>query len=633
MRICIEMTRTVDAREILSQLFKLTPMQMTFGMAMLALVDGEPRLLPLKRVLIHYLEHRQEIITRRSRYLLERAKERAHILEGLLQALDHIDEVIDTIRRSRTTDTARANLMKALALTEIQAQAILDMPLKRLVALERRKIADEHKEKLAEIKYLEGLLRSPAKIRAVIRENLLQLKAKYGDARRTRIVELEKGHHTARDLVQEEDVLLTLWQDGQVGRSASAPRVSSKAVPMSQVWGNTRDDLALFTASGQAALLPVHQIPHEQDTPVSSLTDLASSETLVSGLVLPHPADGEEMPPLYLTLVTRQGRIKRVTVEDFSSASRGAVTAMNVEEGDHLAWVAQTNGQEEILLSTRQGKAIRFSEEDVRPMGLSAAGVMAIKLGKDDAVVGMSVVREKAFVITVTEKGYAKRTAVADFPAQKRYGGGVQSAKLTSRTGPVAVAALAEERDDVVLVTSKGRVTKLPVKAVSVMGRAASGRMSRPDTQDSYVEPDKHGLPVLLTVLAGSKDAAKPTRARTAGAPEKPSSGGRGGTGAAEPAKKAASTAQKTSRTRPASRAKKTAPAQKQTSKAKSTPASRAEKPDPAPKTKSEGKTVSKREKTPSGEQMPLPMQTPPAKSGQKSTTRKKKPVRSVTQD
>jgi DNA gyrase subunit A len=515
MRICIELTRTVQPRQVLSQLFRLTPMQTTFGLRMLALVDGEPRLLSLKRVLIHYLEHRQEIISRRSRHLLERARRRAHILEGLLKALEKIDEVIDIIRRSRTTDTAHRNLMTHLALTEMQAQAILDMPLKRLAALERRRIADEHKERLQEIRYLQGLLRSPSRIRGVIREDLVALKGHYGDARRTHIVAQEKGHHTARDLVEVEDVLLTLWRDGHVSRDARAPRVSSKAVPVAQVWGNTRDDVAFFSISGQAALVPIHQIPGAQTTPVSSVTELDRTEAPIGALVLPHPLPNKELPETFLTFVSRGGRIKRVTLEDFvSTASRGAMTAMSVEENDQLAWVVETSGQDELLLATRQGRAIRFSENDVRPMGLSAAGVWAVKLGRDDAVVGMGIVRDDANLIIFTEKGYAKRTAVENFPAQKRYGGGVQAAKLTPQTGKVAVAALAGENQSLVLMTAKGRVTKLPTKAIHALGRAATGYKSRLDTKEPYLDPAQQGPPALVTVLAGTKTAARAARAQ-----------------------------------------------------------------------------------------------------------------------
>ncbi len=599
MRICIEMTRTVEPREILSQLFKLTPMQSTFSVAMLALVDGEPRLLPLKRVLVHYLEHRQEIITRRTRHLLEKAKLRAHILEGLLKALDAIDEVIATIRRSRTAETARDNLRKRFQFSEVQAQAILDMPLRRLAGLERRNIAFEYQEKLKEIKYLEGLLRSPAKIRGVIREDLLELKSKYGDARRTQIVDLEMGQHTARDLVEEEDVLVTLWADGSVVRTSGTPRVSSKAVPVAQVWGNTRDDLAVFTASGEAAMVPLHQLPDGQNTPVSHLTGLASSQTLASALVLPHPAEGEGLPQAYLAMVTRGGRIKRVTLEDLSTAaSRGVVTAMGVEEGDQLAWVEETGGQNELLLATRQGKAIRFSEEDVRPMGLSAAGVLAVKLDEDDAVVGMGVVRDGAFVVTLTEQGYGKRVAIKSFPSQKRYGGGVQAVKLTSGTGPVSVVVVAAEGDDVVLTTSKGRVTKLPVQALHSQGRAASGYRIRQDTKDRYLEPKKHGTPVMLTVLAGTKTAAKRARAELS-APET----------SAKPARTRASTTKKT--------------AGRSSSKAGSSP--------PAKKTtrrRSTKSTTASAKKKEAGTK--APMTSAPSKSKKKPSPTKRKSVRSV---
>jgi DNA gyrase subunit A len=626
MRICIELTRTVEPREIMRQLFKLTPMQTTFSLAMLALVDGEPRLLPLKRVLVHYLNHRQEIITRRSRYLLEKAKLRAHILEGLLRALDFIDEVIDTIRRSRTADTARANLMKRFRLTEIQAQAILDMPLRRLAGLERRKIADEYQQKLREIKYLESLLRSPTKIRKVIREDLLALKEKYGDVRRTRIVDREMGHHTARDLVEVEDVLVTLWQDGQLCRTAKAPRVSSKAVPVAQVWGNTRDDVVFFTASGQAVMIPLHQLPADQDTPVSSLTGLDRSETLVSALVLPHPPEGKEPPKTYLTLVSQGGRIKRVTLEDLATASRGAVTAMKVEEGDRLAWVEETHGQDEILLVTRQGKAIRFSEEDVRPMGLSAAGVLAIRLGKDDAVVGMGIARDGAFAVLFTEQGYAKRTAIKSFPTQKRYGGGVQATKLTSRTGRLAVAVVADERDDVVLTTAKGRVTKLPAKAIHSQGRATSGYKIRSDTKDTYVEPAKHGAPALLAVLAGTKTAARRARAQRSGKAK--SSRSRATSSKKSAAKK---TASKAAASKTTSRTKSTS------SKATTTKTSSTKKASGSGRSTQGSKTASKAtdakapaSKEETAKQMPLPLKSAPPKKSTKTTTRKKKTVRSV---
>jgi len=621
MRICIELTRTVEPREIMSQLFKLTPMQTTFSLAMLALVDGEPRLLPLKKILVHYLDHRQEIITRRSRYLLEKAKLRAHILEGLLRALDFIDEVIDTIRHSRTAETAHANLMKRIRLTEIQAQAILDMPLRRLAGLERRKIADEYQEKLREIQYLEDLLRSPAKIRGVIREDLLALKEKYGDARRTRIIDREIGHHTARDLVEVEDVLVTLWQDGQLCRTNSAPRVSSKAVPVAQVWGNTRDDVAFFTASGKVVMIPLHQLPPDQDTPVSSLTDLDRSETLVSALILPPPPEDEEPPEAYVTLVTRGGRIKRVALTDLATASRGVVTAMNVEEGDHLAWVEETHGQDEVFLITRQGKAIRFSEEDVRPMGLSAAGVLAIKLGENDAVVGAGIARGDAFAILFTEQGYAKRTAIKTFPTQKRYGGGVQAAKLTSQTGLLAVAVVAGEVDDVVLTTARGRVTRLPTKAIHSQGRGASGYRARSDNKEAYVEPDKHGAPVLLMVLAGTQTAARRAQAQKSG---------KGAPGSS----RAASTKKPTEQKTPAKPAASKPQSQPRSKSSKATTAKTASSKKPSGGSRSTQASKPTEEESSSSKetakQIPLPLKSAPPKKSTSTATRKKRTVRSV---
>jgi hypothetical protein len=324
------------------------------------------------------------------------------------------------------------------------------------------------------------------------------------------------GQHTARDLVEEEDVVVTLWRDGLVRRTTQAPPISSRVVPVAQVWGNTLNDVAFFTAGGRAAVVPLHQLPSEQDAQVSALAGLDRSDRVVSALVLPHQAEGEELPNTFLTLVTRGGRIKRLTPQEFSAASRDVVTAMKVEAEDQLGWVAETNGQNEILLATRQGKAIRFSEEDVRPMGLSAAGVLAVKLGSDDAVVGMGIVQADGFVVTFSEQGYAKRTAINNFPLQKRYGGGVQAARLTGQTGRLAVAALVGERDQVVLGTAKGGISGLPARAIRVHGRAATGGRSREDTKEPFVDVEKQGAPELLTVLTGKKATARQARVQKA---------------------------------------------------------------------------------------------------------------------
>jgi DNA gyrase subunit A len=511
MRICIELTRTVEARHVLLNLFRLTPMQATFSLAILALVDGEPRLLPLKRVLTHYLEHRQQVITRRSRHLLDRARMRAHILEGLLRALDYIDDVIEAIRSSPTAEAAREGLVQRFRLSDAQAQAILDMPLKRLAGLERRKIADEYQERLRETEYLEGLLDSPDKIRAVIRTELLQLKAEHGDARRTRIVDREMGHHTARDLVDARDVLVTVWTDGQVSRTPRMPDFLAESIPLVQSWGNTQDSLVLFAASGRAVQFPLHQLQAEQETAASSLSDLEFSERLVGAGIVPQAGEDGVLHPSYLTLVTRGGRIKRIAVADAAALSRSPVTAMSIEKGDELGWVLETSGQDQILLATRSGKAIRFSEQEVRPMGLPAAGVLAIKLGEGDAIVGAAVARDDTFLVLFTERGYAKRTAVAHFPTRKRYGAGIQAFKLTSKTGPVAVATLAGQDDSIVMASAKQTMIRFPTKAVQLQGRAASGSVRQQDIREPFLDPLDDGPPVLLTVLASPKPGTHPS--------------------------------------------------------------------------------------------------------------------------
>jgi DNA gyrase subunit A len=623
MRICIETTRTVEPRDVLAQLFKLTPMQTTFSMAMLALVDGEPRLLPLKRILVHYLEHRQEIIGRRSRHLLEKAQLRAHILEGLLRALDYIDEVIDIIRHSQTTETASANLMKRFRLSEVQAQAILDMPLKRLANLERRKIAEEHREKLLEIEHLQGLLGSPDKIRRVIREDLRALKARYGDARRTRIVDREMGHHTARDLVEAKDVLVSLWQDGRLTCTTQGPRSPAPSALVAQVWGNTQDDLILFTASGQAVAIPLHQLPQEQDSDASSLAGLDRTEVLVGAAVLPRRTEGPKEQVVdsgVVALATRAGRIKRLAMDEFSTGSRDPLTVMPVEEGDELGWVVETGGSDDLFLATRQGKAIRFPEDEVRLMGLGAAGVLAIKLGDEDgdAVVGIGVVQDDSFVILFTDQGYGKRTAIDNFPTQKRYGGGVVAAKLSEDSGQLAVATLAREEDQVVLFTKKGRVVTLPVKAIHPLGRPTVGYTRRADTKESYLDSSEHGVPVRLAVLAHSKVAAQDSSPPPTQEKAKARSGSK--------------------------LAKTPTPARNKRAKEKSTRSSELQtEPTPeqakarqkADETASTPKQPSKsEERAPEEEvaptQLPLPIKSPSAKPERKPKGRKPRPVRSV---
>jgi len=490
MRLCIELTRTVDPREVLADLFRLTPMQSTFSIIMLALVDGEPRLLSLKRALQHYLDHRREIVTRRSRYELQRAQERAHILEGLLVALANLDEVIAIIRRSRTTDTARKNLRRRFKLTEVQAQAILDMPLRRLAALERKRIEEEHKEKLKLIRHLRSILRSPRKIMGLIREELQEIKARYADPRRTQIVERAKLELTARDLLPDEEVLVVISRGGLISRRPLDRGIRTSARPSKDpldkvLVANTRDEMFLFTTDGRAVSLPVHQIPETegQGEHFASITSLWRRHKVAAALALPIAAGGQSSSQAvggYLFLATRQGKVKRVAMADFLAARSVEFAVMSVDDGDELGWVVVTEGDDELILVTQKGQAIRFSEEDVRPMGLPAGGVMGIKLAKGDQVVAVDLVQARASLFVVSSAGYGKWTSLAEYPVQKRYGAGVTTAKLSSKTGELVGGCVVKGDDEVILISARGATKKLRVRSAPRMRRATRGKILLP---------------------------------------------------------------------------------------------------------------------------------------------------------
>jgi DNA gyrase subunit A len=448
MRIVIELTKTTDAEDVLRDLYKYTPMQSTFSMIMLALVDGEPRLLSLKHAMRVYLDHRLEVIRRRSQYELDKARQRAHLLEGLRVALKNLDEVIDLIRKAADAETARTRLMRRFKLSEIQAQAILDMQLRRLAALERKKIEEEYKETLASIKQLEALLRTPRKMRQVVGEELQAVKEAYGDRRRTHIVQLKRGQSSvsllaAAEMVPEKDVWLTVTPEGLVSRSLEdkTPRLSGKEAPAWLVKVNTRDTLYLVSEKGEAAAQPVHAIPEIDNpllgAPVSKVTPLQEGQRLAVVFSLP-PRSGNgdsKKPPedRFVLTVTRQGMVKKTLLSELPGPSANVFTLVKVNDGDTLGWVQISNGRNEVLLATAFGMAIRFREEEVRPMGLVAAGVMGIKLAKGDQVVGAEVLpRPGGAVFLLTAGGKAKRVALSQFPVQGRYGQGV----LAWKTGP-----------------------------------------------------------------------------------------------------------------------------------------------------------------------------------------------------
>jgi DNA gyrase subunit A len=448
MRIVIELIKTADPERVLRDLYKRTPMQNTFSIIMLALVNGEPRMLSLKQALRVYLDHRLEIVKRRGDFDLRRARERAHILEGLRVALSNLDEVIDVIRRSRTVDTAQANLRKRFKLTEIQAQAILDMPLRRLATLERKKIEDEYREIKATIRGLEALLRSPKKMREVIVRELNEVKEQHGDRRRTQIILFKGGRETVpvrmTDLTPDEMSWVMVSTAGLISRTIEdkLPRQSGNDAPGWLHRVNTRDTLYLITEKGDAAAIPVHSLPEahkpSDGVPVSRVSPLTSREKLVSLLSLPPKsvlADG-----WYIVAATRGGMVKKTEITEFPGPAAKPFTLVKVNEGDRLGWVNISDGKSDLLLMTETGMAIRFSEEDVRPMGIVAAGVMGIKLKVGDQVVGMDLLPQKFEVFLLASNGKAKRVPQSDFPTQGRYGQGVVAWKLPRAVRLVGMA-------------------------------------------------------------------------------------------------------------------------------------------------------------------------------------------------
>jgi len=490
MSIVIELKRGAQPRTVLNQLFKYTQMQTTFGVNMLALVDGEPRVLTLKRTMAQYVEHRKEVITRRARHDLGKAKDRAHILEGLRIALDHLDQVINTIRSSRTVDSARTNLRRKFKLTTAQAQAILEMQLRRLAALERKRIEEEYTEVIRRMAYFEDLLANPRKILYLIKEDLKELKKEYGDARRTIISPDTEGEFSEADLVPEQEVLISLTQRGYIkrvpattysrqrrgGRGITGVGTRETDAVQHLLLANTLDGLLFFTDKGKVYCERAYQVPdvgrRARGLPLINLIALDRHEFVTA--VISVPDFGQKG---YLVMATRKGKIKRTSLEEFASVRPSGLIAITLEEGDELRWVNLTGGKQEVVLATERGQAIRFAEEDIRPMGRGAAGVMAVKLEKGDRVAAMDVVRPKADLLVVTEDGFGKRTPLKDYPLQSRYGKGVRTLDVSrlKEAGKIAAARVVDKGDEVTLISAKGMVLRTQVKNISRQGRATRG--------------------------------------------------------------------------------------------------------------------------------------------------------------
>jgi DNA gyrase subunit A len=449
MRIVIELMKSAQPEEVLEALFKRSTLENTFSIIILALIDDEPKLLNLKEALLVYLEHRLNIVKRRSQYDLKKSRAREHILEGLTTALDNLDAVIDTIRKSRSAQTARNNLMREFSLTEIQAQAILDMPLRRLAGMERKKIEDEYKQIKKNIKELAALLKSPKKMREEVSQSLQEIKEKFNDGRRTQIAMVEGGLDAApmqlSQLTPSENVWVMINRDGLISRSPGddLPRPSGWDVPNWLVRVNTRDTLFLVSEKGQTAAIPAHTVPEaakpSQGTHFSNLTPFSNGVQLSSVFGLP-PKDKRDQS-WYVVTITEQSILKKSEISELPGPSAQLFTLVKINEDDKLISVRLSDGSKDIFLATNQGMAIRFNEDDVRPMGLIAAGVNGMKLSKGDRIIGMETLPKKGELFFLTASGRAKRVQPDDFPQQGRYGKGVIAWKLPEGDSLVGMTA------------------------------------------------------------------------------------------------------------------------------------------------------------------------------------------------
>jgi DNA gyrase subunit A len=488
MSVIIELRRGAQPMKVLNQLYKYTPLQSTFGVQMLALVENEPRLLSLKRMLQVYIDHRQEVIVHRSRFELNKARARAHILEGLLIALANLDEVIQTIRQSPDAEAAKERLMGRFKLSELQAQAILDLQLRRLAALERQKIEDEQRQTLERISYLEDLLASPRKVLDLIKTDLSEMAKKYADPRRTRIAHEAKEDFREEDLVVDEAVLISITQRGYVkrvaaksfrlqtrgGRGVTGHATKQEDEVMFLFPARTLDTILFFSDKGKVYSEKAYQIPDADRSargiPIVNVLSMGAGETITAAVAVPDFVAAE-----YCTMATRNGKVKRVELAEFSAVRPSGLIAISLEEGDELGWARLTDGENEIILVTENGQALRFAEASVRSMGRAAGGVIGISLSGGDHVASMEVVEEGGELLVITTGGSGKRTALMDYPPKGRATGGVQSidTKSLKEIGVIAAARVVQPADEVTIISAGGVVLRTRVKDVKRGGRTA----------------------------------------------------------------------------------------------------------------------------------------------------------------
>jgi DNA gyrase subunit A len=514
MRLVVELKHGAQPMTVLNQLYKYTQLQSTYSIQMLALVHGEPRNLSLRRSLQIYVEHRYEVIVRRSEFELKKLRARAHILEGLLKALSHLDAIIQTIRAAESVDVARANLMSRFDLTQPQADAILEMQLRRLAALERQKIQDEYDEVMTRIAYLEDLLASPEKILAVIREDVAELASEYGDERKTEILYGVTTDFDEADLVREEEVVISLTGKGYIKRVPAsayrAQRRGGKGVMGMQTKeedalvdifaANSLDHLLFFTNKGKVYAERAFHVPEagraNKGTLIHTIVNLEPDEVITATL----PVTTFEDASGHFVLATRLGRIKRVAVEEFAAVRASGLIAMGLEENDSLNWVKYSDGDQDVIIVTEQGQSIRFHESEVRVMGRPAVGVNSIRLEDGDVVAGMDVVdQEHTHMLVVTRNGFGKRTLLSDYRSQGRYGQGVRTLARNEKTGSLVTMRCINADDDVMLITRNGVVLRTNLSQIRETGRSTQGVTLMNIADDDEV--------VAVAVMSGADDS------------------------------------------------------------------------------------------------------------------------------
>lgn len=485
--IVIELRRDVNPTVILNQLYKYTQLQDTFSINMLALVDDKPKTLNLKEVLEQYLKHQEDVVTRRTQFDLNKAEARAHILEGLRKALDKIDLIVSLIRSSKTVQEAKEKLIEAIDLTEIQAQAIVEMRLRALTGLEREKIEEEYQELLTKIEYLKSILGSKYKLLGVIKDEISEVKQKYGDGRRTDIT-IDEDEYDIEDLIDEENIVVTITQLGYIKRIPLDTYKNQNRGGKGIIGLNTIEDdfikqlfvttnfnyIMFFTNKGKAYRIKGYRIPEAgrtaRGTAIVNLLELDKDETITAVFPVKEFEDN-----MFLTMVTKKGQIKKTPLKDFRNIRKGGLIALSLAEEDELVDVQKTTSRDSILVATRFGQGIMFEGTDVRPMGRTARGVRAINLNEGDEVIGATVPREGEQVLTATEKGLGKRTQIDAFRAQKRGGKGIKINKITERTGNVIGITAVKDEDDLLMITSEGVIIRIKVSQISSIGRNAQG--------------------------------------------------------------------------------------------------------------------------------------------------------------